>query len=157
MKTITIGFSKSKKLIPVGSWIIRAYMRTPYSHVYLKFHSSSLERELIYEAVGGGVRFIGEKLWSEHAEEVASFDIQISDAHYKSLLQNCVDNSGVEYGFLQNIGIPLAKLFNLKSNPFQSGSNCSEEICKILRLTGYMVEGKKDLVTPKDIYDILSK
>lgn len=61
MEQITIGFSKSKKFLPIGSWLIRAYMGTPYSHVYLKFYSQSLNRTLIYEAVGGGVRFIGSK------------------------------------------------------------------------------------------------
>jgi hypothetical protein len=157
MKTITIGFSRSKKFLPVGSLAIRAYMRTPYSHVYLRFFSESLNRTLIYEAVGVGVRFIGEKQWSKHAVEVASFEVDITDDNYITLLQYCVDHAGLEYGFMQNVGIPLSKLFNLESNPFQSGSNCPEEIYKILQIAGYKVEGKKDLVTPKDLYKLLSK
>ena len=35
---ISIGFSKSKKKFPIGSWLIRAYQRTPYSHVYIRLH-----------------------------------------------------------------------------------------------------------------------
>jgi hypothetical protein len=95
MKTITIGFSKSKKILPIGSLILRAYMGTPYSHVYLKFYSETLNRELIYEAVGGGVRFIGTKQWNKHAVEVASYDLELLKGNYISLLQHCVDNSGL--------------------------------------------------------------
>ncbi len=155
MQTITIGFSKSKKALPIGSLAIRAYMGTPYSHVYLKFFSESLNRMLVYEAVGGGVRFIGENQWTKYAEEVASFQIQVPDAQYISLLQYCVDNAGLDYGTMQNIGIILAKLLKRKSNPFQTGSNCSEEIYKVLEKIGYKIDIKKDLITPKDIYNSL--
>jgi hypothetical protein len=157
MKTITIGFSKSKKKFPIGSWLIRAYMGTPYSHVYLRFYSKSLDRTLIYEAVGGGVRFIGAKQWEKHAVEVDSFDIELINGNYISLLQYCVDHTGVEYGIAQNLGVPLASIFNLETNPFQSGTNCSEEIYKILVLSGYPNTKKKDLVTPKDIHRMLSE
>lgn len=157
MKTITIGFSKSKKKFPIGSWLIRAYMGTPYSHVYLRFYSKSLDRTLIYEAVGDGVRFIGLKSWENHAAEVDSFDLEISEDIYISLLQYCVDNAGYEYGFMQNIGIVLAKVLNLNTNPFQTGSNCSEEVYKILQLSGYSLDKNKNLVTPKDINEALKK
>jgi hypothetical protein len=156
IKTITVGFSKSKKFLPIGSWLIRLYEGTPYSHVYLKFYSQSLDRFLIYEAVGVGVRLIGKKEWSLHAEEVVSFDIPVISGNYISLLQHCVDHAGTDYGFLQNIGIPLARLLRLKSNPFQSGVNCAEEIYKVLNLSGYTVDKKIDLVTPKDIFNAIA-
>jgi hypothetical protein len=157
IKTITIGFSKSKKILPIGSLILRAYMGTPYSHVYLKFYSETLNRELIYEAVGSGVRFIGTKQWEKHAVEVDSFEVDLINGNYVSLLQYCIDHTGTDYGVLQNLGVPLASIFKLDSNPFQSGTNCSEEIYKILLLSGYSNTKKKDLVTPKDIHRILSE
>jgi hypothetical protein len=157
MKTITVGFSKSKKPLAIGSWLIRTYMKAPYSHVYLKFRSESLDRTLIYEAVGVGLRFIGEEVWKGHAEEVASFQLQVPDEAYVRLLQYCVDNAGREYGYLQNVGVPLAKLLGLKSNPFQEHQNCSETVLMEMKLLGYAVNVQKDLATPKDIYEALSK
>lgn len=157
LNTITVGFSRSKKRFPIGSWIIRLYDRTSYSHVYLKFHSESLNRVLIYEAVGSGLRFIGSKAWESHAVEVASFDVEVIKGNYLHLLQYCVDNAGTEYGFMQNIGIPLSRLLGLKSNPFQSGKNCSEVVGEILKHEGYKLPHNDNLVTPKDIYEVLAK
>ena len=151
MKTITFGFSKSKKRFAIGSVLIRWYMCAPYSHVYMKFRSDSLERTLIYEAVGAGVRFIGAERWAEHAEEVDSVTIQISDENYVKLMQWCVDNSGIDYGFGQNFGIILANICKLKTNPLKNGKNCSEAIGEILELEGYSFDKELNLLTPKDI------
>jgi len=157
MKTITVGFSKSTKPFAVGSWLIRWYMGTEYSHVYIKFHSPSLERTLIYEAVGAGVRFIGLDRWQSHAQEVASFQLTLSDENYKRLMQFCVDNAGIDYGFFQNIGILVANVAKLERNLFNDGKNCSEEIGEILELEGFDIEKDFNLLTPKDIYEILEQ
>lgn len=151
MKTVTFGFSKSKKPLAIGSLAIRWYMGTPYSHVYMKFRSDSLERTLIYEAVGAGVRFIGADRWSQHAEEIESITIEICDQSYKKLMQWCVDNSGIDYGFGQNFGIIIANIFNLKANPLKNGKNCSEAIGEVLVLEGYTFDKELNLLTPKDI------
>lgn len=155
MKKITIGFSKSTKKFAIGSVLIRWYMQTPYSHVYMKFDSPSLNRTLIYEAVGAGVRFIGSHRWKEHAEEVASFELEISDENYKKLMQFCVDNAGIEYGFYQNLGILLANMCASNKNTLTDGINCSEAIGEILELEGYKIDKDLNLLTPKDIFLIL--
>lgn len=156
MKTVTIGFSKSTKKFAIGSLLIRWYMGTPYSHVYMKFDSTSLDRKLVYEAVGVGVRFIGQKRWEEHAKEVASFKIELSDENYKKLMQYCVDNAGINYGYLQNLGVLWANLWKSSTNPISDGSNCSEAIGEILELEGYKIDKDYNLLTPKDIFLILN-
>jgi hypothetical protein len=155
MKTITIGFSKSKKRFAIGSWAIRAFQGTKYSHVYIKFKSDSLQRVLIYEAVGAGLRFIGTKVWESHAEEVVSFSIDIDQENYLTLMRYCVDNAGTEYGFTQNIGIAICELLRLKNNPFKKGKNCSEVVGEMLKLEGFSFVKETNLLTPKDIYEVL--
>ena len=156
MHTIIIGFSKPKKMIfPIGSWLIRLWLKTPYSHTYMKFYSESLNREIVYEAVGSGVRFIGLKQWTEHAQEIDCFTVTLKNSNYITLMQYCIDHSGFDYGFMQNIGIFLADIFRLKNNPFKKGLNCSEQIAKILSLEGYKFDKPFDLITPKDIYQVL--
>lgn len=155
MERITIGFSKAKSPYKFGSLILRTYMRTPYSHVYIKFHSEKLNRVLIYEAVGSGVRFIGKKSWNEHSIEVASYDIKIKQCNYIHLMQYCVDHAGYEYGFLQNIGIFISESLNIKNNYFKKGKNCSEIIAEILSIEGYDIKKDFNLITPKDIHDLL--
>lgn len=156
MKKITIGFSKSRKRFALFSYLIKKYLKTSYSHVYIKFQSLSLDRVLIYEAVGGGVRFIGSNLWEKHAEEIKSYTLDISDENYIKLLQYCVDNSGLEYGYLQNIGVVIADFLKMKKNPFRTNVNCSEMLGNILKLEGYEISKDVNLLTPLDIDIILS-
>lgn len=157
MKSVVIGFSKSKKKFAIGGFLIRAYMKTPYSHTYLGFYSASIDRNLKYESVGSGVRFIGEKKWQSHAEEVKAYTIQISEENYIRMLQFCVDNASVSYGFWQNIGVVVGSLFKMKKNPFNSGVNCSELIGRILVKEGYVINKDLNLLTPKDIDLILGQ
>lgn len=154
--TITIGFSRPKnRFLPVASYLIRAYQQTSYSHVYVRFYSESLNRTLIYEAVGKGVRFIGLPQWTKHAEELKSYTLQVKKCNAVTLLQYCVDHAGVEYGFWQNVGVILADLLNLKRNPFRKGKNCSEALAEVLALEGYKLPKDPNLMTPKDIEELL--
>jgi len=157
MKTISIGFSKSAKKFAIGSMAIRAYMQTDYSHVYIKFYSKSIDRILVYEAVGSGVRFIGQEKWKSHAKEMHSYDIEISDESYTKLMQYCVDNAGESYAFCQNLGVVIAKVFKLSKNPFQEGQNCSEVAGEILKLENFSISEDMNLITPKDIKRILDQ
>jgi hypothetical protein len=155
--TVTIGFSKPKNhIFPIGSWAIRLFQGTAYSHTYIRFYSESLNRTLVYEAVGtGGIRFIGQKMWLKHAEELESFTLKVKKCNATTMLQDFVDDCGLDYGHLQNIGIFMASLFGWKKNPWRKGKNCSEIVAKFLISEGYRISKPLDLVTPKDIYEIL--
>lgn len=155
MKTIEIGFSKSAKKYAIGSLAIRMYMQTDYSHVYIKFYSKSIDRSLIYEAVGSGVRFIGEEVWKKHAIEMHSYTLDVSEETYLKIMQFCVDKVGTDYAFSQNLGIVIAKVFDMEKNPFQNGINCSEAVMNALLLEGFVLDKDINLITPKDIKDIL--
>lgn len=150
-----VGFSRPKKW-KLFSAVVKWYLKTPYSHVYMKFYSKSLDRWIVYEAVGNGVRFIGQKLFDETVDIIKEFEIDISDEKQKELLVWCVDNSGVKYGCLQLIGIFIANILKLKRNPFKSGKICSELIAEAIE-NAEIYKFKKDLnlVTPKEIYNLL--
>lgn len=156
--TVTIGFSRPKNhKFPIGSWLIRLHQRTPYSHCYIRFYSESLNRTLVYEAVGtGGVRFVGYKRWSEKAEEIKSYTIKAKKCNSTTMMQNFVDEAGEDYGHMQNIGIFLGNIFGWKNNPWRRGANCSEIVGRFLKAEGYEVKKSLDLLTPKDIDSILS-
>lgn len=157
ISTVTIGFSKPKNhIFPIGSWLIRLHQRTPYSHCYARFYSESINRTLIYEAVGGaGVRFISYSRWSKKAEEIKSVTIVAKKCNTTRMLQEFVDTAGEKYGFMQNLGIFLANVFGWKQNPWKKGANCSEIIGRFLHAEGYKVSKPFDLLSPKDIEEIL--
>lgn len=158
ISTVTIGFSKPKnRFLPVGSWLIRWYEKTPYSHVYIRFYSESINRTLVYEAVGEGVRFIGLSEWAKHAEEVKSYTLHVKKCNATTLLQYCVDHAQTDYAFWQNLGIVVAGLFRMKRNPWKKGKNCSEALADLLAIEGYKLSKDHNLMTPKDIDTVLNK
>ena len=158
MKNITIGFSRPKnRIFPLFSWIIRFWQKTPYSHVFIKLHLETINREVIFEAVGPQVRLVEVSKFEQKAEQLYSFTLEISKANYISMIQYCIDHQSDKYAILQNIGIAISDTLNLKHNIFTTGMNCSEFIYNILKCQGYHLEKNKNLITPKDIYNLLNK
>lgn len=142
MSKIIVGFSRHKGFAPL-SWLIMLCEGTNFSHAYIKVHSESLDRDLIYQATGSGVHFVGKALFDKTAQVVEEYEIEIPDYNRKKLLQWCVDNAGKPYGHLQLVGIGLirlAKLFGIRmANPFSNGDQryvCCELVAAALEHLG---------------------
>jgi len=105
MRKITLGFSRPKnRAFPIASWLIRWYLNTPYSHVYIQFDCPWIERTVIYESVGHGLRFISKEEWEKKAEVTNSFDVNVPSPVFLDIVKFCIDNSGKDYAFMQNVG-----------------------------------------------------
>lgn len=158
MKKVSIGFSRPKTFKPL-SWLICKVQGTDYSHAYIKFHSDSLDRDLIYQASGLQVNFVGKTLFEADHIIVREFDIQISDAAHKKALQFAVDKAGTPYSIKQLLNILIYIL--IKKSPFEDGRSsyvCSELVGQMLKEEfGVEVSKDLDIVTPKDIYEIMDK
>lgn len=159
MRRLTILFTKSKKRLPLFSWLIRLIWDTEYSHTALVFHSKSYNRNLIYHASSVGLNFSSERVFNDQHEVVYSQEIEVSEEAYRNIIIQSIDLAGLKYGFLQSIGIGLAylasKLGLPKSNPFADGRDkwvCSEWVAKAL--SEVYPEYKPDLetVSPKEVY-----
>jgi hypothetical protein len=162
MATITIGFSRPKSRLAIIAHLIRLCEGgTPYSHVYLKWHSASLDRDLIYEAKGSGINFTSPIYFKDHVEVVHEFNLDISDETKTRIVQYCIDNAREKYGVLQILGIATVRLLrklgvNIK-NPFTAGMVCSELAGAVLNnFIGTDIKDL-DLAGPADIYKILEK
>lgn len=158
---LTIGFSKPKnKTFPIFSWLIRAIDRTEYSHVYLRWYSTTAQTWVTYEAAGHSVRFLSNKLFEKYVDPVMEFEIDISEECWPKVLRFCLDNSSIPYGVKQIAGIALAKLFKLKENPFKDNDDtmvCSELVGRVLESLGMKFDKSLDLLDPKDIYKKLEE
>ena len=126
MKQITILLTKPKNhIFPILSYLIRFMEKTKYSHVLIKWHSDTLERDLYFEATGHGVNFLSSKLIDTKYTIIEKFDYDIKDL--KNIAQFCHDNSGKNYGRKQMLGllmIRICKLFGYKiANPFRDGDH----------------------------------
>lgn len=165
MRKIKIVFTrpdKSYQPFPIFSWLIRLVEWTKYSHVAIIFKSNSLDRELVYQASGLKVHFIGGKMFRNQVEILHSYDINISDKQYKKTLQSSVDKIQKPYGIKQMFGylwVILARKFGKSvNNPFKDGDYsyvCSELVAEAIPLLNKQFKGRLDSVTPKDLKEYL--
>lgn len=161
---IVIGFSKPKTWKPFA-WLIMAGYGIPYSHVYIKYRSDKYDRDLVYQASGTMVNFMGTAVFADHAQVVKEFDLEISDESRTKMIQFAIDNAGKPYGIWDAIGLAwvrLNELFDKKiSNPFADDGKtyvCCELVAAILKeCIGINVEEDLNKVTPKELYDLLTK
>lgn len=146
---IWVGFSKHRGFAPLG-WLIMRCEGTNFSHTFVRVRSESLNRNLIYQANGSGVFFIGQEMFDRSNQVVEEYEIEVSDAAKVKFLQWAVDSSGKPYGHLQLVGLGmmrLAKLFGLRiKNPFgnrDSAYVCCELVVEALETLG--LAGPADL------------
>lgn len=157
MDKIIIGFSKGRGFVPI-SWLIKLFEATPYSHAYLKFHSESLDRTLVYEATGKGIYFKSIQDFNNRSIVVDEYELPINMEQKKRLMRFCIDNSGKSYGQLQilcillkksleKIGINIGNLFPNSNKQFI----CSELAAKCLEIIDIKLTEDLDLISPKDL------
>jgi hypothetical protein len=163
MQTLTIGFSKAKSKWKILSTLIRWLEGTEFSHVFIRWNSEYLQRDVIYQASGSMVHFMEGKRFDSINQTVDKFDILLSDATRKKVIQFAMDQAGAPYSVKQLVGLGLAKLMNSLgfkgSNPFKDGRShyiCCELVAEVLIELGYSISQNLDEITPKDIYELLS-
>lgn len=161
MKIIRIGFSRSRgKYAPIG-WLIRKILRTKYSHVYIRIDNRSLfDIDTVYHSSGkSGVSYYAEPVFHKYSKTVTEFAVPLKKHIYHKLRKDCHQSLGLKYAFMQNLGILLKMVGLATKNPWKQGMNCSEAVYKALCLADSSLIGKydPDLVTPKDIEEILVK
>lgn len=170
---LAIGFSKSKKKFPVGSWVIRLYQTSGYSHVYVRLMSKRFHNHEILHASEGKVIKMSENQFDKRHIVVKEFIIDIPhtfvfNKHRQqrtSLMRYIVDemheHSGADYSILQNLGIVVVDIFKLFGkkikNPWITGWNCSEFAGEVLKLIypAEFINVDMNLVKPVDVYKIL--
>jgi hypothetical protein len=164
MPKIIVGFSKPIKFA-LHAWIIEKIDGAKFDHAYLKFNSSSLNRDIIYQATATGVDFIGSALWLKKTQPVEEYELDISPDNYKILLQFCIDNAGIPYGFLGVLGegfVDLAAKFGKTiNNPFNDGLSsefCSEVVVRCLATVDpAQFNLDPDNISPNDLNILIKK
>lgn len=164
MAKFKVGFSKPTNMtFKWFAWIIMEGYGIPYDHVYVRVHSDSLDRDIIYQASGLAVNFMSPTIFSSINTSIAEFDIEISDEKYKAMMQFAIDNAGKAYGIKEAFGmgiVRICEIFGKKiQNPFRDGQQtyvCSELAGYILEeFAGDQIQGDVYDMSPKVVYDYL--
>lgn len=152
---IIIGCSKNFK---IGSKLIRCWLNTKYSHVYVRWYLSNQEREIVYQASHGMVHFQNFENFKTDNKIVKEFELDLTDEQFKKFSQKCIDLSGQPYSTLELIQIVLCDLTNGKLHAKdQNGYICSELMAELLEdFFDFKFNKPRYLLTPKDIINALS-
>ena len=170
MKSIVVGFSKSKKKLPIASWLIMLFQRTLFSHTYIRLNvGNTLPSDKILHASEGLVQSMSGTQFDKKHKVVQEFEIVIPDIivtdklmNRKSSLYNAMLNimheaSGDNYGTMQNIGIVYVRFMKFLGkevdNPFKCGWNCSEFVASILMMIypDKFKDVNLNTITPKQV------
>lgn len=136
---------------------------TPYSHVYVRWTWTSVDRDIIYQASKFSVNFESNKTFNNHAIPVEEYEIEISEKAHREVMQFCMDNSNKPYGVKEIFGmawVKICSLFGRKiSNPFPGGGEtwiCSKIGAAVLEIAkGIDIQESLDDIGPKDLNCII--
>jgi hypothetical protein len=162
MDIITIGFSRPKAWFEPFSWMIRLFLWTPYSHVYIRFHSVPYNSDLVFQASSLQVNFYSEAVFTSVEDVIQEFTIPVTLATKIAVIEFAMANVGKPYNIMGVFGVLLvwvASLVGKKiANPISgAGDFCSQLVGQILvEFLGDKLNYPVDVITPKDIFNYLS-
>lgn len=148
---IFVGFSRPNKF-KIFSFLIRLFLRTPYSHVYIRFYDAYTAKWIIFEASHGEVHLMEWNNWMIDNNAIEERVFELDELHRREVIRFAIDHLQKPYSLANILGIVFYGIF--KKRIFQDGPKafiCSELIALAL---DNKVSFKKplDLVTPKDIH-----
>lgn len=146
---LIVGFSKRKAF---GSWVIRKFEGTEFSHVYLRFEVKKWQTSLVYHAVGGGVGYVGHQNFLKENVVIRESRILIADSERDALLKWCAERAGAKYSYFQLVRLAwrriCLKLGLAVPRTVQDPANfvCSELVGRTLQVAGFsFLEDPEDL------------
>lgn len=152
MTTLKIQFTRPAKGIKVLSWVIRKVLHTEYSHVLARWFGAKGKIEVVWEAAGSSIRFLGPIAHKNKYIIVKEYSIVLDKNEYLKLIEYTHEFAHVNYGKMQLIGMLFARVFSLKYNPISQGKSeqvCSEAIAGLLSyVKGWHIDINLDVYGP---------
>lgn len=160
-RTVYIEFTRSTKKFAPFSWLIMAVQRTPYSHVRLRW-TNTTGRNVIYEASGSHVRFIGTLAQkSLKTKTVDTFTFEVDKEQYRKLVDICMYYADVKYSLSQVIKIGLLSFGICKrslTNDGEYAQVCSELVARVVKsVLGLKLNLDPDTAGPKELHEELKR
>lgn len=161
MRTIYVGFS-SPKSWKIGSASIKAWIKKPYSHVFVAWKSDYFSRVLVYHAAHGNVHFLSlDRLLQENVI-VRLFKLEVSEEQYAKLVTKCIDLAGEQYGYSELLKIIVKDLcdsvgIQCKIIKNDRGYICSELLAELLLDLGAAFERPTFIIRPDHIEEALKE
>jgi hypothetical protein len=161
MREIEIVFTKSRKKLPIGSWLFRWWTGREYSHVARRLWVPGFDHPSYFQANEGKVNYEYAPHFLREHTIVKEYKIEVTNEAYAKISRACWESKGENYGSKQNIGIALCNIakklgFNNCRNPWKKGKNCSELIyVNIMKPMFPDLDYDPNTIRPHDIENII--
>lgn len=141
----------------IGSELLRWWMDTNYSHVYIRWHLNTQDRDVVYHAAHGMVHFREFNKFSKENTTTKEFILNITDEQFQKLSQKCIDLSGEKYSTAELFQIFVSDITKGRVKfKDQKGYICSELMAEFLEDFGIQFDKPNFLVRPDDIVNKLA-
>lgn len=158
MRKVSIGFSKPHDLSCISKAIM-AVEDTDFSHSFVTWKDRDIDRRKVFEAVGAGVRIVGNKFFKSKSKIIHLFEFEVNEKIVVWLDQYSHDNAGKPYGYKHILGLLLMRIGNWGArkvgkpnhfkNPFKDGNY--SQIC--VEAGAYVIEQGLGVDLPGNVED----
>ena len=151
---LVIGFSTPKKY-KIGACLIRWWLGTPYSHVYIAWDSPSLGDSIVYQATMHRVNFMLMEDFNVDNVTIKKYELETDRAIIDKIARNAIHLAGNPYSIRELGQILLMKV------PFLTMGDCGGYICSelcatfLIKYFNYKFDKPTYLLSPKDIAEAL--
>jgi hypothetical protein len=156
---LRIQFTTPARGLKPVSWLIRRILGTKYSHVLARWKGAQGKVDIVWEAAGDGIRFLGPVAHVGKYNVIKEYIVELNKAEYARLIEYTHRYAHVEYGKLQLLGMLFARIFRMKRNPLSSGEAsqvCSEAVGGLLKyVKGWELDINLDVYGPDKLEEWL--
>lgn len=153
-----IGFSRPDSFSLFAS-IIMAVESRKFDHVYVRIQEPMNNTWMVFQASDLAVNLMSAANFQQSFTTVKEYEIEISQDQYNQVWTFINQNLGTPYSFIEDVGILLMKIFNLKSQPFSQGMSaefCSKLGANVCKLLGLPITLPSDQIDPSGLDSILA-
>jgi hypothetical protein len=161
---LLLVFVSSPSLV---SKLTKWFTKSKWSHIAVTMGRLIGKHVLVSEATWIGVDTNPLVCYNEKDKEIQIYSVPIDSQLMQFGVDECIEaeRRGIKYGYGQYVGmapVTLLERINVHiKNPFKHGRICSEHALICLSRAGYdkfiTMVGKKDSLSPADLYNIVSK
>lgn len=159
MKHFKIGFSTPKQQT-ILTKLIKKQQNINFSHVFLSFFDTEVDRWVIYQATLNGVNFLSIEEFEKYNIIISDVTFDITEEQKRELKNWAIDNLGRKYSIKQLVYIYLyeergIKLEFLKSDDYWICCEAAARALVILKLIPCLDYDMVDLRYTKEILEKL--
>lgn len=155
---ITIGFSRARSKLALGSKVIQLVDKRDYSHCYIKYNHPVTGLTIITQAAHGFLNQFSLGIFLLDNVIVKEYEFNVTKDQYIAMLSYIHLNLGRKYGYFELVKIAIKKLFKIQVDRGDGDKTyiCSEFAARICEILNILPTESRDYLEPSDLDTLLT-